>query len=360
VGQLLYDGLEDAAGDAGPHDHDEFALVEHDHDEFVHDHDDYLPLTGGTLTGGLTVKRNSFEQLEFDRTASDSVDHTVKIGPSYNTVDGEKITLFMVQINGKNLLRVRENETTALMGSLTTTGNLNINHTGKQADPSLSFNNGSNGIMGFYSAFDDRLRVTVGGIAQADFHDELFETFYDARVRGDLQVDGSASVGNGKLLTFNGNWEGCRIYNTGSGTREYMVLGNANTGAGINLYGVNDDTGAGNILFYAGEAEGGGSRTVGRWNGPTGAFIAYRDAEVRGNLTVKGTISGTLAFGIAEDIDTQDVLDRAEVATMPVVDDDSVATTDADVDGLTVNEVVTALLAKVKELSARIEELEGA
>jgi hypothetical protein len=36
-----------------------------------------------------------------------------------------------------------------------------------------------------------------------------------------------------------------------------------------------------------------------------------------------------------------------------------VATTDVDVESLTVNEVVTALLAKVKELSARIEELEG-
>ena len=37
VGQLLYDGLEDGGGDAGPHDHD------------------YLPLAGGTLTGDLTV-----------------------------------------------------------------------------------------------------------------------------------------------------------------------------------------------------------------------------------------------------------------------------------------------------------------
>jgi hypothetical protein len=169
-------------------------------------------------------------------------------------------------------------------------GTLNINHKGKQAEPSLSFNTGSNGIMGFYSAYDDRLRVTVGGIAQADFHDELFETLYDARVRGDLQVDGAASVGNGKILTFNGNWENCRIYNTGSSGREYMVIGNGTAGAQINLYGINDATGAGNILFYAGEAEGGGSRTVGRWDGPTGSFVAYRDAEVRGNLQVNGQI----------------------------------------------------------------------
>jgi hypothetical protein len=32
----------------------------------------------------------------------------------------------------------------------------------------------------------------------------------------------------------------------------------------------------------------------------------------------------------------------------------------ADVESLTVNEVVTAMLAKIKELSAEIEELKGA
>ena len=42
---------------------------------------------------------------------------------------------------------------------------------------------------------------------------------------------------------------------------------------------------------------------------------------------------------------------------MPARDDEGVATTDAEVESLTVNEVVTALLAKVKELSAEIEEL---
>lgn len=82
------------------------------------------------------------------------------------------------------------------------------------------------------------------------------------------------------------------------------------------------------------------------------------DLQVEGDLQVDGTINGTLAFGIAEGIDTADVLDRAETATMPVVDDKSVATTAADVENITVNEVVTALLAKIKELSARIETLE--
>jgi len=48
--QLLYDGIEDdgSGGGGGPHDHDEFALVEHDHDN-------YLPLAGGAITGDLQV-----------------------------------------------------------------------------------------------------------------------------------------------------------------------------------------------------------------------------------------------------------------------------------------------------------------
>ena len=169
-------------------------------------------------------------------------------------------------------------------------GTLNINHKGKQAEPSLSFNTGANGIMGFYSAYDDRLRVTVGGLAQVDFHDGLFETIYDARVRGDLQVDGTITTGPGKPLYLDGNWGGGRIYSTGDAGREYMVFGNANSGAQINMYGMGDSTGAGNILFYAGEAEGGGMRTVGRWDGPSGAFIAYRNVEVRGQIQAdKGT-----------------------------------------------------------------------
>ena len=84
-------------------------------------------------------------------------------------------------------------------------------------------------------------------------------------------------------------------------------------------------------------------------------LVAAGTSGVAGNLQVDGTINGTLAFGIADGIDTADVLDRAETAAMPVVDDEGVATTDAE--SITVNEVVTALLAKVKQLSAEIEEL---
>jgi hypothetical protein len=107
----------------------------------------------------------------------------------------------------------------------------------------------------------------------------------------------------------------------------------------------------------------GGFHVLAASNYPTGSTAQppMRFQVTETTTTVSNTFNpaGGTTFGITEGIDTADVLDRAEVATMPVVDDDSVTTTDADVDGLTVNEVVTALLAKIKELSARIETLEG-
>jgi hypothetical protein len=70
--------------------------------------------------------------------------------------------------------------------------------------------------------------------------------------------------------------------------------------------------------------------------------------------TVSNTFNpaGGTTFGITEGIDTRDVLERAETATMPAVDEEGVAT--ADVKGVMLNDVVTALLLKVKELSATV------
>jgi hypothetical protein len=54
-----------------------------------------------------------------------------------------------------------------------------------------------------------------------------------------------------------------------------------------------------------------------------------------------------------------DVLERAETAEFPTEDDEGVATMDGH-DEVPLFEVVSALLAKVKELSAEIKELKGA
>ena len=326
-----------------------------------HDHDEYLPLTGGTVTGDLGV---------------DGVLRLNGASESHISNSGSA---------GREILQIRATS------EITTGAGINLYGSGDATNA------------------DRVLFYTSNEVTQA------LEADRSARFYGDIQVDGTITTGPSQAVFFGGNWENARINSAATAGRHYIVFGNAADGAQINLYGMGDGTSPGNILFYAGQADGGGSRTVGRWDGPTGKFIAYRDAEVRGciksgggggqtapsygfegdteglglygstdtqwlrltagglwrvqvgtdqviikpDLLVQGTITGTLAFGIVDGIDTRDVLERAETATMPAVDDEGVATTDAEVESVTVNEVVTALLAKVKQLSARIEELEG-
>ena len=150
-------------------------------------------------------------------------------------------------------------------------------------------------------------------------------------VTGALQVDGVATLNaDGEAVTL-------------AGTRPYMGVYFGGTRAGY--FGYPSAASGGQTLLHA------DSNTL---------VLGGNDVLVNTNLWVTGTINGSLVFGIAEGIDTADLLDRAETATMPVIDDDGVATADADVESVTVNEVVTALLAKVKQLSAEIEELKGA
>jgi hypothetical protein len=175
VGQLLYDGLEDAAGDAGPHDHD------------------YLPLSGGTLTGDLFLEGASRSRIS-----------------NYSSAGSERLSLF---------------------------------------------------------------GATDGG----------------ATIR--LYGDGDNSYSAGRVQFLTGGVERMRITQAGRVT-------------------------------------------------------------VAGDLQIEGIIIGGGLFYVKESIDTADVLERAETATMP-------APEEAGVEGLTVNEVVTALLLKVKELSADIKELKG-
>ena len=73
-----------------------------------------------------------------------------------------------------------------------------------------------------------------------------------------------------------------------------------------------------------------------------------------------------MAFAPSQLAPNNDVLDRAETATLPPeleTDDDGNQTNTAEVeahDTVELFDVVTALLAKVKQLSAEIEELKGA
>jgi hypothetical protein len=134
---------------------------------------------------------------------------------------------------------------------------------------------------------------------------------------GDLQVDGE--------LTFSRGLNNSRIYHNPAADRSVLVVRSSDDddSARLVLYGGND------ISQYAGSAR--------LMIGDTIAAEWHKNGNV---------------FHLSEGVDTADVLDRAETATMP-------APEEAGVDGLTVNEVVTALLLKVKELSAEIKELKG-
>jgi hypothetical protein len=310
VGQLLWDGVEGSSGSSGgggPHDHVEYALVEHDHDEFTHDHD-YLPLAGGTLTGGLTVENlltlasETSNPLMLVNRGETRVGYFGVPGAQAG-IDGE------LHLRSDKALMLQGVDGVRLLQSDLTVDGQTLAQSGTAALPGIAFT--SSAWSGFY--YDaSTIHTSVQGQSR------LQVGVAGTKVTGDLQVDGQINVG--------GQWAGGRIYNTPTANREFLIVGDATNGGQIQIYGNNDSTRPGKV-------------------------------SITGDLLVNGI--GVSRFNVAPDIDTRDVLERAETATMPVVDDDSVTTTDADVDGLTVNEVVTALLAKVKELSARIEELEG-
>jgi len=257
---------------------------------------DFLPLSGGTVTGGLTV------------------DGTITASGGNHVLSG-----------GNNVLQLR-NSTPASKPYM-----------------SVYFNGVRAGYFGNPSA-------SSGGVTE--LHGEgntlKLRSAVKVQVTTDLQVDGHVTTGAGKAVYFGGNWDGAKIFNVSSGVRKYMTIGDqANGGSQIVLYGNN-------------EADGGtddGKMYIRSGGEPTVKLAADQSVHFYGDVTSAGTINARIAFGVADGIDTQGVLERAETATMPVIDEEGVATADAE--GVMLNDVVAALLLKVKELSARIETLEG-
>ena len=407
AGQLLWDGVEGGSGgggDAGPHDHD------------------YLPLTGGTLTGDLTVDGR------IQASAGSTAYPALAIGNSSTGFHiDESAGGLTTALNGawkqivyEDLIRIRKD--------------LHVDGTETRLRDRISMRSSSEdgSRIDYEQKTDQDKKWITSGPRESDDNSFIFE-WYDsgwtrtlalwkdrARFYGDLQVDGHITTGPGKAVYFGGNWDGGRIFNTTAAGREYMIYGNlTDGGTQMTMYGPGDPTTPGYLYMYSGGAitarfdpdhntklygnlqvdgeltvdgnqplllrstDGAGREYVQFHAGPSamtmyGGNDANYPNEVRfesnrllalsidgtkkvrayGDLQVDGTINGTLAFGIAEDIDTADVLDRAETATMPAIDAEGIATTDAE--SITVNEVMTAMLAKIKELSARIEELEGA
>jgi len=252
-------------GDAGPHDHD------------------YLPLSGGTLTGDLTVdgtvatsNPGSEGAPAFTSTLYPTTGMYTHAEGVFFAVDGHwRFGAWADRVGIRHDLRV-DGQTLAQSGTA--------------ALPGIAFT--SSAWSGFY--YDaSTIHTSVQGQSR------LQVGVAGTKVTGDLQVDGQVSFG----VTSAGDWP-LKLYD-GSPTYFHGI------GVGVN-----------SLTFHVGES-------LAAELGP-----------------------GGWAFGITEGIDTRDVLERAETATMP-------APEEAGVDGLTVNEVVTALLLKVKELSADIKELKG-
>lgn len=236
-----------------------------------HEHDDYLPLAGGVVTGDLQV---SGQYTAFNGTSD---------APTYSFWNDRTVGLRL--INAGEI---------GLTGDLTVDGVLRVGVGDRYFKTSGST---THSIVGN----DATARPLLEGRSQNENGDEI-RAWY---------------VGYGYAASYN---PGLQLFAQGD-TRFY------------NQY----------------------------WGGDTALTMLVKPTGVKilGDLQVDGifTPAGGTAFGITEGIDTQDVLDRAETATMPAIDDEGVATADAE--GVMLNDVVTALLLKVKELSAEIEELKA-
>jgi len=270
-----------------------------------------LPLTGGTITGNLQVDGH------FALPNARSAEPTNSAPPNAHITEDGNVTFTDYSISDDYL---------PLSGG-TLTGALTV-------DRSLTLaSETSNPLMTVNKAGS---RVGYFGVpgAQAAENGELW-------LRGD------------KELILQGV-DGVRVHQSDLQV-DGQIKGPQGTQTKPTFTSENDPTSG----FYAGNFNAQPSAAIsvdGIWR----VSVVANKTQITNDLQVDGTINGTLAFGIADGIDTRDVLERAETAVMPAVDDEGVTTTDADIESVTVNEVVTALLVKVKELSARIEELEGA
>ena len=354
----------------------------------------YLPLTGGTLTGDLEI--DGVIKVRKGGSAPD---------PSYSFGDGDGLGMYSHIANGWlrfavggvqrmqiNSERVIVNNDLRVDSDLQVDGNSDlrinapadfwINKSGTVFHE-WGMSSGSQGgsatsitSNGYRNASGKWTSMAVNGITGAAEISLLPRGKFEVRVAsnhptgaessppvqfsvvdgltrayGDLRVDGhivamSAGTAAEPAIGFDGI-DGMGIYTHKASNWLRFAVG------GVQRMNIRED-----VIIMDGNLQVGGviQLPIARDDSVVGAPNMY--------ITSAGHVKHTTfqaapkAFAIAEDIDTAEVLTRAETATMPVVDDDGVATTDAEVESLTVNEVVTALLAKVKQLSARIETLE--
>ncbi len=270
-----------------------------------HDHD-YLPLEGGSLTGDLQV-----DGILSLNGASES--HINNSGTA-----------------GREILQIR-----ATSGGVTTGAGINLYGSGDATN--------ADRIL-FYTTNEASLPTLA------------LDADRSARFYGDLQVDGNTlakinvpadawGVSNGTVFADQGMVGGTQ----GSFGTAMTSNGYRNTGGKWTSLARNGSVGAVIMellptgTFYV--------RASSNW--PTGSGVS---PSVQFQVTEAGPSFRAMP---SKTRTVDDVLERAETAEFPPEDDEGVATMDGH-DEVPLFEVVSALLAKVKELSAEIEELKGA
>jgi hypothetical protein len=212
----------------------------------------------------------------------------------------------------------------------------------------------------WYQATDDSTISRFGGSGgggDAGPHDHDYLPLEGGTLTGDLTVDGDIHGSNIRLGS-----DGQKIWGSTNGTNylKMVVADEWRIEVQPTKVAIKND------LLVKGDLQVDGAFQVP--NARTDSSTNAPNLYVNTSGTVKHTTfqAAPKTFNIADGIDTRDVLDRAETATMPAPDAEGVATADVEAESLTVNEVVTALLAKVKEqseqiaiLSADIQELKG-
>jgi hypothetical protein len=282
VGQLLWDGVEGSSGgggDAGPHSHTEYAPAEHDHD-------DYLPLAGGALTGDLQVDGQTLVHKGSGAAP----------GLAFSTGDSQQSTGMFYHADYLGL--VRDGETKVLVYP----DNVRVMDADLQVDGNSD------------------LKINVpADFWQAGASGTVFNTW---------GMVGSTMGGHGQSMTSNG-------YRNKDNKWTSMEVNNHVGAVEVSL----EPTGLFRVRVSADFPTGSAS------NPPVQFFVTESGPSFRAMPSKTRTVD--------------DILERAETAEFPPEDVEGVATMDGH-DEVPLFEVVSALLAKVKELSAEIEELKGA
>jgi hypothetical protein len=332
-------------GDAGPHDHD------------------YLPLEGGTLTGDLLLSGGSPDTPASISVNQDPGRKVMALESQQDRTGAATLLLYgSGDLGGKASMYgggFRNQEwydgSTKIFGDLQVDGQIK-GPKGTEGAP--TFTSVDDPTSGFYAGNfggGTSAAISVGGTYRISVVEN------QTRIMNNLKVDGliDGQLGpvpddfwtthsNGIVFTGHGMVSGSQ----GSYRQSITCNGYRNTDNKWTSIETGGNVGATVIEL----TPNGGFHVLAASNYPTGSTAQppMRFQVTETTTTVSNTFNpaGGTTFGITEGIDTRDVLERAETATMPAVDEEGVAT--ADVKGVMLNDVVTALLLKVKELSATV------